>query len=185
MKRDKIDIFIRVMVGAILAILVATIVVCSIFFRKIDMPVLVTKQSDAYKVYYGLASEYEDMQYTRTKEEYKKIIEDELNLRCYIYIEKNLNIDYQGFMLAGVRVMVIENDLSLSDYCIVFTHEALHFKKFSGNDTYINFETFKFLYENEDAELRNIGITFAMHQLTGRYGGRYDCSSHIVDYFIN
>lgn len=186
MRENKLKTFMMVLISLMVVIVLYTIAVCSIFYRKIDMPIMVAVPSDYNKVYNQLVREYDyDMEYERGKEQYKNMIEEQLGLKAYMYLEKSICIDYDGYMIAGIRLMVVDKDLSLYDYCVVFAHESLHFTKFSSNDTYINYEVFKFLYENEDEELKNIGIDFAIRQLAGKYGGRYNCSSYIVNYFVS
>lgn len=175
-----------VLVAILCVIVIYTIVTCIIFYRPIKMELGLYNNDKLYRAYNILYNEYnEDMIYKRNKEEYRRIIEKELDLKHYLYFEREFKSNNDGVMFIGVRTIIIDSTLSEYQYCVAFTHEALHFVKFSGNETYITFEAFKYLYENEDEELHNMGACMGFRQLLGAYKGDYDCSKYIVNYLTN
>ena len=78
------------------------------------------------------------------------------------------------------RVIVIDSEISGYKYCETFVHEALHLKKFSGNETYISFETFRYMYETK--ELKNVAVCYGLEQIYGEFYEEYNVAHLIVDY---
>ena len=130
-----------------------------------------------------LQGEYEFQEYTYTREQMRKALEDELDFRHYIYREGKTPRNEQGFSVALIRYIKV--DISKCDieyYCITLCHEMCHLKFFTRNEIYTQFMTFKTLYESNNAELRQVGIRFGVYVLNGSYDHEYDCSYLITDY---
>lgn len=160
------------------------IIVSIVFTRKIDVLVENYTQSDYLKAWNIIEEEYCGDTVERTNKEFKTLIENDLNLSFYIYCDKPLNSSVKGKSYISVRLMIIEKQLKGYEYCLVFAHEAMHFKKFAKNEKYICIETFKYLYENEDNELHNAGVWYAREQLLGCYTGEYDIRSFIINCLV-
>lgn len=167
-----------ILLGVILIVYMSILVFIS--FRKIDMPVVIYTSNEYNKVLADLWVEYIPLNTQRTNQEYKELLEEELDLNFYIYCEADLKSNC-GLRLTPIRTMIIDKELSGYEYCLTFTHEAMHFKRFSANEIYICFETFKYLYENKDTELHNFGVRYAITQLRGE--ADYDCHDQIIGYF--
>lgn len=183
--KRKLDWISKIGIGLILIgviFLVYMVILVFIYYREIDMPVVIYTPNEYNKVLADLWSEYIPLNTQRTNQEYKELIEEELDLNFYIYCEKDLKWN-DGLELKPIRTIIIDNDLSGYEYCLNFIHEAMHFKRLSANETYIHFETFKYLYENEDIELHNFGVRFAIKQLRGDYKEDYNCHDQIIGYF--
>lgn len=182
--KRKLDWISKIGVGLILICVILLVymgIVGIVFCRKINMPIKIFMPTDYYNVLDMLERDYENSIPHRSNKQYKALVEEQLDLNFYIYIEKELD-NHNGLAIATIRTIVLDDDLTGYQYCYVFTHEAMHFKKFAKNETYICFETFKFLYENEDEELHNVGVWYAIRQLYGYYSGEYDCSDYIINY---
>lgn len=154
-----------------------------VFNRKIDMPVYIHTTRDYYTAYAILETDYELPQ-SQTDEEYRETIAKEAGLGLYFYAEKNLGNEYNGATLAVIRTIIIDERLAGEEYCMVFTHETMHLTKYSSNETYISFETFKFLYESADKYLHNAGVLYGLKQLQGYYRGEYNCHDYIINYLV-
>lgn len=165
-----------------LAVILYEIIVGIIFMRKIQMPIEMYSQLDYVNAFNKLQSDYDNYALPKSNSEYKDIIEEELRLKFYIYTEKEMKSKNAGATLIIIRTMILDSTLSGYEYCLVFTHEAMHFKRFSGNETYVCFETFKYLYENEDEDIHNIGVWYGLKQLIGKYSGEYNCHNYIINY---
>ena len=117
---------------------------------------------------------------TFSDSDFKKIVEDEICLKFYFYGRANLGETYNGLTLATIRTILIDERMSGYDYCVVFAHEAIHLKHFIGNERYVAFETFKFLYESK--KLHDVGCYYGIRQMHGFYTGEYDVYDLIIDY---
>lgn len=152
------------------------------FNRKIDVPINTYTQEELSETYDLLLYEYDTNMVYKTKKEYRKLISDELNLNFFWYREDELGDRYEGQMSLFTRLIIIDPDLSPIKYCITFTHEVMHFKKFSADERYICFETFKWLYEHDNPELHNAAVLYGLYQVQGCYSGEYDCRDCIINY---
>lgn len=174
----------KVGIGLILIFVIILVymgILVLISFRKIDMPVVFYTSNEYNKVLADLWAEYIPLNPQRTNQEYKELIEEELDLNFYIYCEAELEWD-SGLALSPIRTIIIDKGMSGYKYCLTFIHEAIHFKKNSLNEAYLCFETFKYLYENKDIELHNFGVRYAIMQLRGDYEGEYNCHNQIIGY---
>lgn len=169
-----------ILIGVILLVYMGILVFIS--FRNIDMPVIFYTSSEYNKVLADLWAEYIPLSPQRTNQEYKELIEEELDLNFYIYCEKELKCN-SGSALIPIRTIILDRGMSGYQYCLNFIHEAMHLKRCSKNHTYICFETFKYLYENKDTELHNFGVRYAIMQLRGDYKDKYNCHEQIIGYF--
>ena len=134
---------------------------------------------DYYSAINILEKGYESTFVSMTKEEYRQFVENDLGLHCYIYSEKHIN-GFAGKTYPMIRLIVIDPDVSGYKYCETFVHEAIHLKEFIGQEDYVSFQTFKYLYESE--KLHNVGVLYGLSQIYGSYEGEYNVSHLIVDY---
>ena len=170
----------------LVALMAYDLIIIGMLSREIVPPPIEYSKQDRSKALAILIPQYDtSILYTRNKEEYRAIIESELDISFYIYIETNNAGGFDGRTRACVRTIIIDRNLQDYKYCLTFVHEAIHLKKLIGNETLVEFEVFKYLYENKDKELHNMGVEFGIKQLLKRnYNGEYDCSNYIVDYLI-
>lgn len=115
----------------------------------------------------------------KTNEEYRELIEEDMGINFYIYSEKDL-VGYSGKTYPIIRLIILDSELTGYKYCETFVHEAIHLKEFIGQEDYVSFKTFQYMYENE--ELRNVGVWFGLSQIYGSYEGEYNVSHLIVNY---
>lgn len=119
-------------------------------------------------------------QYKSTKQEIRAMLEDELDFRDYTY--KEVAISNGGYADMHSRVIKINKDLSIEQYCTTLCHEMCHLKHDSTNEIYTQFMAFKSLYESDNEELKRAGTWFGIYILNGDYEKEYDCSKLIIDY---
>lgn len=157
-------------------------IVAICFYRKKEIGLGFMTQADFSIAYERLMGEYDRQVCSETKEFYKSFVEDDIGLRFYIYAEKSLKKG-SGFTFPTIRTIVVDKSLTGYQYCLTFTHEVMHLKHFIKQETYVCYETFKYLYESE--ELHNVGVWYGLKQLSGDYSGEYNVCGHIVNYLTN
>lgn len=118
-----------------------------------------------------------------SKQEIRTLLEEELDFKHYIYKEGSVKTG--GKLLALYRVIKMDKDIDIEQYCINLCHEMCHIKYFTGNEIYTQFMAFKSLYESDNEVLRNIGTWFGIYLLDRNYGTEDDCSQLIVDYLVD
>ncbi len=157
-------------------------IVASVFFRKKTMPLPTMTNKDYFTALNELNIEYDNNCESMDCNYYKTIIEDDIGVKMYFYLEKEMD-KHAGLMFPTVRLIVMDNTLTGYEYCKTFAHEIMHIKHFIQQEDYICLETFKYLYESE--ELHNVGVWYGLRVLNGFYYGKYDITEHIVDYLTN
>lgn len=154
--------------------------------RAIDFKVCGYSTYDRELVYQTLMSEYDQLEhYVLTKEQYRELLEDELNFHVYTYKEEPLEYPTVGRADPFLRIIKITTDYDGQQYARTLTHEIMHIKKQSFNEQYICFETFKFLYEHDNPYLRASGVLYGKNQLSCQYNREYDIEPLIMYYFLN
>ena len=154
--------------------------------RAIDFNVCEYSTYDRELAYQKLKSEYEQLEhYVLTKEQYRELLEDELNFHLYTYKEELLEFPTVGRADPFLRIIKITTDYVGQHYAKTLTHEIMHIKKQSFNEQYICFETFKFLYEHDNPYLRASGVLYGKNQLEYQYTNEYDIEPLIMYYFLN
>lgn len=102
----------------------------------------------------------------------------------HLYFEIDIKEEgLNGRAIMMLRTVQIDKGLSIHDYIITYTHELIHLKKLTGNETYCSYMTFVHLYESGDAELRYHALIYANDVLGGEFKGTdYDCGYYILEY---
>ena len=118
--------------------------------------------------------------YKETRQEIRAMLEEELGFRHYIYTEGK--VDTGGRAVAMYRVIEMDKDIDIEQYCIVLCHEMCHIKYFTANEIYTQFMAFKSLYESDNPTLKSVGAWFGIYVLDRHYVTEYDCSQLIIDY---
>lgn len=168
-------------IAVLFIILVLLSIPLGIMVRRIDMPRYTYTLEEENKAIKQLQNEYDTSYPALTKEEYKELVENDLDFKMYIYAEMNLDKwNANGVALILIRTIIIDDDVDISVYPMVLAHEILHFKKLSNNEKFICLETFKYLYHNDDVQLKNIGILYGLQQLGGAYVGDYEIKEYII-----
>lgn len=179
--KDKI-IFRVVIVILILCIMVLGwfLSIILIFNRDVDYPNTISNYEQYYKARDILRNElYEDV-CSFTNDEYREYIEKSIGLKFYIYKEKDLNNGFNGKAYPIIRAIFIDKDIVGYKYCETFAHEAIHIKECVGNETYVCYETFKFLYEDE--VLHNVGVVYGWEQMNKSKPSQYNIREQVIYY---
>lgn len=181
-KLSKIEKF---FIGEILFCIIVLVYlgVCAlVFFRNKEIELALVTSNQYYLALNELQKDYNENCNILDKSKCREIVEEELNLKCYIYGETDLGDKYNGLTFASIRTILLDDSLSREEYCIVFVHETIHLTEFIADERYVCFATFKYLYEHECEEMHNIGVVYGIQQLRGMYSGEYDIYDLIVDY---
>lgn len=149
------------------------------FNRDIRVPVVFPQQSQYIMAYEVLNKEIEEL--TKTDDELRDVIAKDLGLKLYFYKEKSM--EDAGKVYVAIRLILIDKDLSGFEYAETFAHEVIELKSLVRSESWVCFETFKYLYEHE--ELHNVGVWYGQRQLQGCYYGEYNIADLIVNYLTN
>lgn len=122
----------------------------------------------------------------KTNKYWRNLLEDELNFHIYFHYYDELTDSTVGLSNKYFRTIIMDISRTNTGYIRTFTHEVMHIKLCSSNEKYVCYETFKFLYENENTMLKRTAIVYAIDQLTGAWDNspNYDIKSQIMYYFL-
>ena len=86
-----------------------------------------------------------------------------------------------SFLIGLIR---IDDSLNVSDYTKALVHERLHLYYYTGCERFIQYQTFRFLYESENLFFHKVGVEIAIQILENKYPEHYNCTGQIIEYFI-
>lgn len=182
-KKSRYEKFITTMLIIICSLLIYDIVAISIFFginKVASIPYTTEEWQQARDI---LEAEYSKHAQYKSKDEYTSLIKKQINAKLYICVESdimyNLTSD-DGDAFINLRLIMIHTKLTLSSYCYVLAHELLHIKTFTKNERYIDFQTFKYLYYNEDPGLHQTGADLALYHIYKYKDAEYLCDDLII-----
>lgn len=153
-----------------------------LWFRTTEQEYTIQGYSKRNEVLSELYGEYIRPIIVNTNRHYRTVVEKDIGVHLYFYKETQLK-GFAGKCFGAIRLILIDEDLSGDAYCITLAHEMMHLKKMRKQESYICFETFKYLYES--SLMHNTGVWYAIRQLEGAYRGEYNISNQIVDYLTN
>lgn len=91
----------------------------------------------------------------------RKKVEKEVDISSYIYkgydtyLKNGTASGYANFYFRSIHVTEKQ---SLVGYVWTVAHELIHIKYYNANEMWVNFMTFKILYESEDADFNQAAI---------------------------
>lgn len=179
LKTVKILCCVAFMVLALFLGYAATIYVTSI--RTLSVPQLICGRAEKQIVLQQLHKE--KTTHILTNNEYKHLIETGLDLNGYLYDVKKLS-GRNGECNLYYRTIRIDPSLRGVYYARTFTHEAMRLKHYTEKEIFVCFQTFKFLYENENKYLRSAGVQYAIDNLERNVAEDYNITSQIMYYFL-
>jgi hypothetical protein len=173
------------LISFLLILMIPFCVYCGIIYaikhRIMALPSGIVTHRQTLDAYTRLCKEYDDLCDNESDYYYKTKIEQDLNLKCYLYKEKR--ISKLGDSNCYFRTIRIDTRVTGYTYCETFAHETMHLKYYTANERFVCYETFKYLYESE--ELHNVGVWYGLKQLNGDCSGEYDISGLVVNYLTN
>ena len=130
-----------------------------------------------------LYREYNFYLHPLSNQEYKSKVDDLLTATDYDYYEVELNwLHVSGFSATFFNAILVDDDLEHFNYCKILTHEILHYKTSSSDERYVEYLTFKVLYESDDIDLHNVGVELGIHKLEQETKNKYWCKDLIINY---
>lgn len=81
-------------------------------------------------------------------------------------------------------LIMIDRDLSVNDYAKAVFHERLHLYYYTACERFVQYQTFRFLYESDNVYIRKIGVEIALEIFNNQYPENYNCTSQIIKYFV-
>ena len=116
------------------------------------------------------------------REQFRKDIEELAGWQQYFYTEKDLSgVQRYGQTNIPFRIIIMHNDLTDFEYMMYFTHEYLHLRLFTACERYINFQTFKLLYESGNETYRQVALQYASQDMCGWISYDYSCWGQIYE----
>ena len=129
--------------------------------------------------------------YDITQAEMRLLIEKEI-LSMYIYKVDDAKQYVWSEATSNwfIRTVWMRSDYdSVYDYGCALAHELIHIKHITVNEAWVEFETFKVLYNSEYKILHDLGKYCGLKILNLRYnddydtiGWQYDVSGHVIKY---
>ena len=143
------------------------------------IPRMKAKDSDYRTAYY----KYQYIDSTLQPAAIKAKLDDLIGIHNYTLVEKtNLAVRGKTYMFLVWNVVQVQEDLDIEDFTRTLAHELMHIKLFSADERYVEFHTFKLLYESNDPDLKKIAINIANENLDYAVHPSYDCGYYIQEY---
>lgn len=143
--------------------------------RDVSMPSAHYTTEDCVKAYQILENSRNKGYGVLTQKEYRQL----LPTKHRIIFSSHKSRAFLQF-----NIILIDNTLAPIEYCKSLTHEIMHFERYSLNERYICFETFKFLYESHNPYLHNVGVEYGKQQLNDVQDGEYYIKGQIINYLL-
>lgn len=182
MAKSKLDKAINILICVCGIMIMYLSVISIMWFRRTEPVYTIQGFNKREDVLIELYKEHRRQLIVNTNKHYRTIIEKDLGCYFYLYKETDLN-DYAGKCFPTIRLIVIDKDIIGNMYCMTLAHEMMHLKLMRKQESYICFETFKYLYESEI--MHDVGVWYAIKQIEGDFKGEYNVSNQIVDYLTN
>ena len=151
-----------------------------IFNRQVAYPNVISNYNQYYVAIDALKKDLYNDACTMSNEEYREYLEDDLGLNFYIYKEKDLKDGFKGKAYPIIRTIFIDKGIAGYEYCQTLVHEMIHIKHCVANETYVCYETFKYLYEDE--VLHNVGVVYGLQQMNKTYKDEYNIREQVIYY---
>lgn len=117
-------------------------------------------------------------------EQYIKHQIDQIFNCNYILIKSDFKGELKGKTYIMLKLIVLDNNLSLEDYAITLIHELVHLTHFTVNERYTSFKTFQILYESKNEYFKNVALAYANLDFNGKTTKEYSCAGYIEEYLI-
>lgn len=141
-----------------------------------------------YKLDYKDNIEMTSMKYvpirpsTWTEEEYIEILEELVGYNNYNLSKYDFDIRQSADCNLITKNIRIDYNLSFENFVFSFTHELIHLKYFTGNERFVNYNTWLILYECDNFYLNNVAKCYADLDFKGNISYDYSCAGYIEDY---
>ena len=156
------------------------VAVIIIFNRNVTFPNVISNYSQYHMAIDVLKKDLYNNTCNMSNKEYREYLEEDLGLSFYIYKEKDLSNGFNGKAYPVIRTIFLDKDLSGYEYCQTLVHEMIHIKECVANETYVCYETFKYLYEDE--VLHNVGVVYGWQQMNKTYKDEYNIREQVIYY---
>lgn len=120
-----------------------------------------------------------------TKKEAKQIVDSLYNVK-YDYKEVNIIDDNGSAGYTNNRQVLVLNSLNVEDYIVVLSHELVHIKYNTFNETFVEYTSIVTMYESDIDIIQKISLNRARLIIAGCYANTdYDCGYYLLEYFEN
>lgn len=114
----------------------------------------------------------------------KKEIDNIFNCN-YILNFKNLNNKCDGVSYIMLKLVILDDNLSLEEFTMTLTHELVHLKFFTSNERFTSFKAFQILFESGNEYFKNVALAYANKDFNGLVEYEYSCAGYIEQYLNN
>ena len=125
--------------------------------------------------------------YNLTQKEAISLVKEHVNYPANIFIRKEGKHRLNGKVFILLQQVYMDDNLKDYEIIYVLTHELCHLKYNTYNETYVEFMTFKELYESDNPilKLRAEWMVYEHCTLEVKEGSKYDINYHIQKYLNN
>lgn len=118
-----------------------------------------------------------------TIEEIRNLLESDFDIGLYFYKEKSIKYA-GGTTIFQLRLICIDKMTTLdkSFYAYELAHELTHLKYYNGNECWVEFMTWKYLYESGNEFLYNTSLWLANYKTQNHLQNQEDCGWWILEY---
>ena len=119
---------------------------------------------------------------TLTKEEAIKRVNDHFKINYTLKWREKSKVTGQAYLI--VNIVYLRENMHWIDIIHTLSHELCHIKYYSANETYVEYMTFRELYESDDEYLHLVGeYMITLHcEYRADKGTKYDVGWYILKY---
>lgn len=182
LKQKKSDILFKICISLVLLFFLYTVVITVLVLRKVEHKDYNYTPAQLSQAKTLLQDEFYSSSSVLSQQEYKYLLDREIRVKPYILTR--IKIKEDGRTFPYYRVININPDVDGIEYCVILAHEMIHLKYMIMEERFVEFTTFKTLYESKNEHLHKAGCYLGLGVLNDRYPEQYNCKGEIIEYLI-
>lgn len=165
---------------------VAIVIIIFGTYSGITLIVSNLKHCDYKYIYEPMCQEieFEELELTYTKEKAKNEIEKLTNAKLFIYKECDLEWKNAGLTTLSIRLVRMQQGLSVEEYIFYYTHELVHLTECVANEIYTQFRAWQILYESGNAEFKAVAMRYLYKDMIGYDKEEYTYWHYAKQYLV-
>lgn len=180
LKQKASDILFKICISALLVFILYAIVITVLILRKVEHKDYDYTPAQLSQTKTLLQDEFYSNPSVLSQQEYKSLLDREIRVRPYTLTR--IKIKEDGRTFPHYRVININPDVDGIEYCTILAHEMIHLKYMIMDERFVEFKTFKTLYESKNEHLHKAGCYLGLGVLNNRYPEQYNCKGEIIEY---
>ena len=182
LKQKTFDILFKICISIVLVFIVYMVVITVLVLRNVEHKDYDYTSAQLSQAKTLLQDEFYSSSSILSQQEYKSLLDSEIRVRPYILTR--IKIKEDGRTFPHYRVININPDIDGVEYCVILAHEMIHLKYMIMDERFVEFTTFKTLYESKNEHLHRAGCYLGLGVLNDRYPEQYNCKGEIIEYLI-